>query len=193
MFNCHNKVSIPILIDGIFMKKISIKVPLGDKRSNLWGFHFRIPEEVAIKFKNGKDRRIIATFNNQIKNHCAIMPSHEGPFIMLNKQLVQQLNIEEGDLVAIQIEKDNSEFGMPICEEFEAVILGDKEVFNHFKRLTPGKQRNLIHLVNKIKSPDIKMIRSMAIAHHLMEAKGKLEFKQLNNTIKEFNQRNNLT
>jgi hypothetical protein len=69
------------------------------------------------------------------------MPSLKGPFIMLNEQLVQQLNIEEGNLVNLHIEKDNSEFGKPICEEFEAITLGHKSVFEHFKRFTPSKQQ----------------------------------------------------
>lgn len=174
------------------MKKVTIKVKLGDKHSNLWGFHFRIPEEIATAFRNGNDRRIIATFNNSIKNHCAIMPSPEGPFIMLNKGLIKQLQIQEGDLVTIDIEKDSSEYGMPICEEFEAVIFGDEQVFEYFKNLTPGKQRNLIHLVNKIKNSEIKINRSMAIARHLMEVRGVLDFKLLNETIKDFNQMNKL-
>lgn len=174
------------------MRSKTIKAKLGDKHSNLWGFHFRIPVDVAAQFKEGSNRRVVATFNQKIKNHCAIMPSPEGPFIMLNKTLVKQLKITEGDTVEILIEKDTSEFGMPVCEEFEAVIFEDEQVFEYFKNLTPGKQRNLIHLVNKIKSPDIKINRAMAIAHHLLEAKGNVEFKELNETIKEFNQRNKL-
>lgn len=61
---------------------------------------------------------------------------------------------------------------MPIYEEFEAVIFGDEVLFNYFQALTPGKQRNLIHLGNKIKNPDIKINRSIAIAEHLIEARG---------------------
>ena len=174
------------------MKKVSIEVPLGDKHSNLWGLHFLIPEDIASSFKVGNERRIIATFNNEVKNHCAIMPSPAGPFIMLNRSLVKQLKIEVGDIVRIDIEKDTSEFGMPICEEFEAVIFGDEVVFQFFQDLTPGKKRNLIHLVNKIKNPDIKINRSMAIAEHLIESEGKIDFKALNEKIKEFNQRNKI-
>lgn len=158
--------------------------------SNLWGYHFRVPEEIAAKFKKGNDRRVIVTFNNSVKNHCAIMPSPEGPFIMLNKGIVKKLKIQTGDLVELEIEKDTSEYGMPICEEFEAVIFGDEQVFEYFNQLTPGKKRNLIHLVNKIKSSDIKINRAMAIAHHLMEVKGQVDFKMLNETIKDFNRRN---
>ena len=173
------------------MKK-SLKAKLEKMDSNLWGYHFRIPEEIAEKFKNGNDRRVIVKFNNSLKNHCAIMPSPEGPFIMLNKALVKQLQIQIGDKVDLEIEKDTSEFGMPVSEEFEAVIFGDDQVFEYFQKLTPGKKRNLIHLVNKVKNPDIKINRAMAIAHHLMDVKGNIDFKQLNETIKDFNNRNKI-
>jgi len=46
--------------------------------------------------------------------------------------------------------------------------------------------------VNKIKNTDIKINRSMAIAQHLMDVKGMLDFKQLNETIKEYNQKHKL-
>ena len=120
------------------------------------------------------------------------MPSSEGPFIMLNKTLVKQLKINTSDVVTLEISKDDSEYGMPMSEEFEAVILGDSTVFSIFDQLTPGKKRNLIHLVNKIKSSEIRINRSMAIAAHLQESKGKIDFKQLNEKIKEFNQRNKI-
>ena len=111
-------------------------------------------------------------FNDEIKNHCTIVSSQKGHFIILNKGIVKQLKIKTGDVLKLQIMKDTSEYGMPIYEEFEAVIFGDEVLFNYFQALTPGKQRNLIHLGNKIKNPDIKINRSIAIAEHLIEARG---------------------
>ena len=78
---------------------------------------------------------------------------------------------------------------MPVPEEFELVIFGDEEAAYYFESLTPGKQRSLIYLVGKIKSSDIKINRAMAIAEHLKEVKGQLEYKALNDTIKKYNQR----
>lgn len=174
------------------MENKTIEAKLGDKQSNLWGYHFIIPEDIANHFTDGKDRRIVVTFNGKIKNHCAIMPSPEGHFIMLNKGIVKKLQIETGEVVTIEIEKDTSEYGMPICEEFEAVIFGDEEVFAIYQKLTPGKQRNLIHLVNKIKSSDIKINRAMAIGEYLVKSKGIMDFRKLNEKIKEFNQKSRI-
>lgn len=172
--------------------KETILARLEDHHSSLWGFHFRIPDEIAKQFIEGKDRRVVCTFNGKEKNHCAVMPSPQGPFIMLNQALVKQLALQTGDIVKLEIEKDTSEFGMPLSEEFETVVIGDEEVFYYFDSLTPGKKRNLIHLVNKIKNPEIRINRSMAIAAHLIESKGKIDFRELNETIKMFNQRNKI-
>lgn len=169
-----------------------IDAKLEDKHSNLWGFHFRIPEAIYQEFSKGKDRRVICLFNGKEKTHCAVMPSPEGPFIMINQALVKKLKLQVGTIVRLSIEKDNSEYGMPVSEEFELIILGDEEVAHYFETLTPGKKRNLIHLVNKIKSSDIKINRAMAIAHHLKEDKGTLDFKRLNEVIKMYNQQNKI-
>ena len=171
------------------MENKIINAKLGSFESNLWEYHFLVPKTISEYFTKGNNHRVVVTFNDELKNHCAIMSSQEGPFIMLNKGIVKQLKIKTGDLVKLEITNDNSEYGMPICEEFEAVIFGDELVFEYFQRLTPGKQRNLIHLANKIKNPNIKINRSMAIAEHLIEARGAIDFKYLNEKIKEFNQR----
>ena len=172
--------------------KEKIHTKLEDKQSNMWGYHFKISEAVLKKYSDGTNRRVTCIINDQEKMHCALMPSPEGPFILINQALVKKLKIHEGEIVKLEIEKDTSEYGMPISEDFELVIFGDEEVAHFFEALTPGKKRNLIHLVNKIKSSDIRINRAMAIAHHLKESQGKIDFKQLNETIKMYNQRNKI-
>lgn len=172
---------------------VELSVPLENMDdSRLWGYHFRIPDEVVSELSEGKDRRILCSINGSKAIHCAIMPSPEGAFIMLNKTLVKQLKLETGKPAKLYLEKDRSEFGMEVAEEFEAVIFGDEDLAHYFNALSPGKKRNLLHLVNKIKSSDIRINRAMAIGQHLRETKGVLDFKRLNETIKEFNQRNRI-
>lgn len=172
--------------------KTEIVAPLTDLNSNLWGSCFRIPDEVANQFIEGKDRRVLCTINKKETIHCAIMPSPQGYFIMVNKQVRRKLGLSLGDEAKLSIKKDTSQYGMPVSAEFEAVIFEDEEVKQYFDQLTDGRKRNLIHLVNKIKSADIRINRSMAIAHHLREDRGVIDFKRLNEVIKEYNQRNRL-
>ena len=63
----------------------------------------------------------------------------------------------------------------------------DEEGATYFKRLTPGKQRMMVYTVTKVKNPESKMKKALAIIHHLKLAKGKLDYKQLNELIKYYN------
>ncbi len=160
---------------------------LVDHNSNLWGNCFRIKDEVAENFVEGKDRRVLCTINGMETIHCALMPSPQGFFILINSALKRKLKLSLGDRANLEIEKDESKYGMSVSEEFEAVVIEDEEVAHYFEQLTPGKQRNLIHLVNQVKNPDIRINRAMAIVKHLILEKGEIEFKKLNALIKEFN------
>lgn len=167
--------------------KLKTSTVLVDHNSNLWGNCFRIEDEIAHPLIQGKDRRILCTINKMETIHCALMPSPQGYFILINSALKKKLKLSLGDRASLELEKDNSKYGMAVCEEFQAVVIDDDEVAHYFSALTPGKQRNLIHLVNKVKNSDIRINRSMAIAKHLVLEKGEIDFKKLNAIIKEFN------
>ncbi len=155
----------------------------------MWGYHFKIPTSIADKYIEGKDRRILCTINGEETIHCALMPSPEGFFILINKSLKKRLKLAEGKPAELNIEKDRSKYGMPVAEEFQAILKEDEVAARYFEKLSPGRQRNLLHLVNKIKSPDIRIRRCLAIFDHLVENKGEIDFKGLNEKIKAYNQR----
>ncbi|WP_317194657.1 YdeI/OmpD-associated family protein [Algoriphagus lutimaris] len=98
-----------------------------------------------------------------------------------------KLKLESGDSLSIFIESDFSEFGHKLPEEFQVLMDQDEEGSKYFKSLTPGKQRSLVYLVTKVKNPESRVKKSLAIMHHLRLSKGKLDFKQLNELIKYYN------
>jgi hypothetical protein len=158
------------------------------ENNKLWSYYIRISDELAQKYIEGKDRRIICTLNNKESIHCALMPSPKGYFILVNQALKKKLGIQLGESVQLKIEKDRSKYGMPISEEFKACLEEEPIAFKYFEDLTPGKQRNWIHLVNQVKSSEIRIRRSLAIVEHLITEKGKIEYKRLNELIKSYNQ-----
>ncbi len=81
---------------------------------------------------------------------------------------------------------------MPLAEELAVLLAQDAEGARYFRALTMGKQRTLVHVVGKVKSPESRLNKSMAIMQHLKEVKGELDFKRLNLLIKEVNQRGRL-
>ncbi|MCB9246918.1 MAG: DUF1905 domain-containing protein [Flavobacteriales bacterium] len=160
--------------------------------NNLYEFHVKVPLQIAEPFCKGKDRRVIATYNGLVEKPCALMPHPTGYFLMLNKDLRSKLRVEPGDLIRVSLRKDESEFGYPIPEEFNAALEQDERARDHFLRLSPGKQRSLIYLVDKLKNSEKRIEKSLAILHHLNEVNGQLDFKKLNETFKIFNRDMNL-
>ncbi len=156
--------------------------------SNLWGYHFLVPDKVAENFLGGKYRRVRCRVNGQFEISSALMGSAFGWFIFLNTKLVNAHNLSVGAPISVSIEKDTSEYGMDMPEELSTMLDQDEEGNEFFHKLTPGKQRNLIYIVNKVKNVDSRINKALAILHHLKEQKGQLDFKKLNEVIKYYNQ-----
>ncbi len=168
------------------VKEFISKIEMLD--SNLWGNHIKVPQEIANFYKENKIKRLICWLQEEIKMHCAIMYNQEGPFILINKSIYKQLKKIGNDIVKVRLEEDLSKYGMDMPIEFEQCLIEDQKAYEHFENLTPGKQRNLIHLVASVKSSDIKIRRALAILEHLKREQGKIDFKGLNHLIKEYNQ-----
>ncbi len=155
--------------------------------SPIWGYYLPVSQEVVSKFVVGTNKRVICRINDQIEIRAAVMSGKLGPFIMLNQQLVKKCGLVEGTDVKLYLEKDNSQYGMEMPEELEELLRQDDEGSRYFHALTPGKQRNLIYLVLKVKNTNSRLNKALAIVHHLKEMQGALDFKILNQTIKYYN------
>lgn len=167
-----------------------LKSTLEKFKSDLWGHHIPIPSSFAEHFIEGDNRRVICTINGNVRIQGALIPKSkkEEYYILINKQTREKLEITEGDTVEVALEKDNSEFGLPVPESFMVLLDQDPEGNQYFRSLTMGKQRSLVYIVGKVKSIDSQLSKGMAILDHLKEVKGKIDYKMLNEKIKEYNQ-----
>lgn len=155
--------------------------------SQLWSHYFPVPDAIAQYFLEQKTRRVICTLQDKEQMHAALMPSGDGWFILLNKKIRTSLALDVGDEITVKLEEETSEYGMPMPEELQVSLDQDEEANAYFQALTPGKQRNLIYIVAKVKNMDSRINKSLAILHHLKEYEGKINFKALMATIKEYN------
>jgi hypothetical protein len=154
----------------------------------MWSNILPIPNSIAEKLIEGKDRRVICHISGIRPFHCAILPDGEGSwFILLNKARKKALGVRNGDEIAIQLEKDRSEYGMEMPVELREVLDQDEYADKLFHELTPGRMRNIIHSVASVKSSDIKIRRAFVYAEHLKKNKGKIEYKALSQEMKEAN------
>ena len=155
----------------------------------IWGYHIPVNEEITKQFSEGSFRRVVCTINDTITLHSALMPIDKGSYILINKQVRQKLGIEEGDKVELTLEKDTSEYGRPVPESFLVLLDQDEVGSKYFHELTPGKQRSLIYIIAKVKNLNSQLNKGLAILDHLSESKGQIDYKGLNEKIKEYNQR----
>jgi len=148
--------------------------------TKLWTYHIKVPNAIARHYLDMGDKRVVCNLNNELEFQCAIMSAGEGVyFINVNKKIRDQLSLKEGSKIKVDLEKDTSEFGLPFPDEFKEVLRQDKVANGYFKKLTPGKQRNLIYIASQAKNSDLRILRSIILADHLKNNSGKIDFRSL--------------
>lgn len=155
---------------------------------NLWGRHIKVSIEIVQPFLLAQKKRVLCSVKGSSPIHCALLSLGNGEwFINLNKAFCNENNLRLGEKVKIEIEIDRSKYGMEMPEELEVMLNQDGPASTYFEALTPGKQRGLIHFVASIKSSDIRIRRAVVVAKHLTSHSGKIDYKDLNQEIKEAN------
>ena len=156
--------------------------------SPLWGFHIKVPEAIAQSFIAEGSKRVVCTLNGSVDFQCALMPSGDGTFfININKQLRDKLGLETGSPLTVSLRKDESKYGLPMPEELEELLKMDDEGNRLFHALTPGKQRNLLYIAGQPKTADKRIAKAITVVGHLKANGGKIDFKLLNEDLKESN------
>src|SRR5687767_18280 len=115
------------------------------------GWHFLlVPGETAAKLGfEGKFKRVVCSINGSEGFQCALMPWGEIFYIIVNKTKRDNLGILAGDMVSVELTRDDSKYGLPMPEEFREVLDQDPEGDRLFHALTEGKQRSLLYLISK--------------------------------------------
>jgi len=168
----------------------SFQAVLEQEFDTIWGRHFAVPAEVARDFKSKEIRRITCGVNNTQAFHAALMPQGLGQtMILMSKERCKISGFLPGDLLDVTLVEDRSKYGMEMPEELVFILQENPDVYELFEALTPGKKRNLIHTVNSVKSPDIRIRKALVVSEHLLIHGGKIDFKALNEEMKAANNR----
>lgn len=158
---------------------------LDNYNTALWSYHIKVPAAVARVFLSEGSRRVICRLNERLEFQCAVMPNGEEEFfILLNKKIRDTLQLKLGGMVGVNLRKDESEYGLPMPEEFKALLESDTEGNQVFHALTPGKQRTLLHIVGSTKSADLRIAKGLVILDHLKSNEGQVNYKQLGVELK---------
>lgn len=113
-------------------------------------------------------KRFICTVNKGISIHCALMNSKDtGFYIMIGKSTKVKIKVKLGEQLNLHIKKDSTKHQAVVSIELKEVLATDQEGQLFFNKLTPGKQRSLIHYVNKAKQSDTRIDRALRIVENL--------------------------
>ena len=140
-----------------------------------------IPASVLNECGGIKSGRWICHLQNQIKFQCGFVALTEGnAYITVNKARMKKLNLQTGDQVKVQLEKDESEYGLDMCEELYTLLQQDEEGLFRFNKLSPGMQRYIIFYVSQVKNPQLRLDRSLLLIGNLKQMpEGKETFKAM--------------
>ena len=122
--------------------------------------------------------------------HCALMSAGDGSyFINTNKDVRKKLGLVPGSKVDVSLQEDSSEYGMSVPEELSTAWNLDDYAYELFHKLTPGKQRSLIHIIGKLKSSEKRIQKSLTLLEYLKSVDGNFDFKELNEAFKQANRK----
>lgn len=151
----------------------------------IYNYHIKVPADIVDKLKRENIKRFICYINSGEPFHSSLIPAGNRQFfIKINKELRDHYGLNVGSEVTIEIAQDKSPYGMPMPSELEELLILDPEGDRYFHTLPPGKQRNLLFMVNKLKSTDKRIEKSLIILEHLKEQLGNLDFKILHQDFK---------
>ena len=165
--------------------QIKFKASLEKFEEGLYKYHIKVSDSITETVSSWrKDKRVSISLPNVPNFQAAIMQKHGIHYIMLNQQRRKLIGKELGEEITCTLEKASNDIGISIAPEIQAAFDLDKKAEKYFKQLTPGKQRSLLHIIEKIKNSQLRIDRSLIIAEHLKQNLGKLDFKQLNASFK---------
>ncbi len=167
-------------------KLLHFTATLEESHNKLWGSHVRVPDSIARRLIDPKSRRVIRTLNGSPEHQCALLPFGKGVFVLsVNRQWCHALNLGIGSKVRVGLRKDESKYGLPLPEELEELFRQDKEGSRLFHALTTGRQRTLLYIIGKAKTPEGRAWSASIVLRHLRESGGRIHYRQLDQALKK--------
>lgn len=121
------------------------------------------------KFERGKyNKRVWIEINNSIKWQGGIVALGDGEgYITVSAARMKKLDVHFGEEVNVSLLPDDSEYGMEMAKEFEAVLVHDPESNERFLKLKKSLQRYMLYYVIQVKSSEKRLERTILLLNNL--------------------------
>lgn len=147
------------------MKKYKSEQIIGQLEKRKGGyFYLKIDAGIVNLFKNKRQTRFLCTIEKSLTFQCGLNHLGDGNFfIILSAKNLQTANKRLGDKIHYELREDPNPLGVEIPEILEAILEHDEKVKATFESLTPGKKRNVVHQINKIKDIDQQVQKTIKL------------------------------
>jgi Domain of unknown function (DUF1905)/Bacteriocin-protection, YdeI or OmpD-Associated len=166
----------------------SFEGTLDASESKIYQTHILVPATIASALLSHGAKRVVATIKSNDGDYqyqCGLIPFGKGKTgIMVNKHIRTTLKLQEGTKVHVHLQKDTSEYGLAMPEEFEELLRQDEDGSRLFHALSQGKQRTLLYIVSSVKNSERRIERAVTVMQHLKEHQGKVDYKNLYENLK---------
>jgi hypothetical protein len=129
-------------------------------------FYVTISAGVVNQFINKRVTRFICTLDKKLTFQCGLNHLGDGNFfIILGSKNLVAIDKQLGDKIFFELSEDPNPLGVDIPEILTALLEQDGQLKTTFDNLTPGKKRNVIHTMNKIKDIDKQIKKTIQIIY----------------------------
>lgn len=127
-------------------------------------FYLKIESEIVNQFKNKRHTRFICTLDKLVSFQCGLNHLGDGHFfIILSTMNLQSIDKTVGKKIHFLLKEDPNPLGVDMPEVLTTILDQDKSLKETFNGLTPGKKRNVIYSINKIKDLDKQVQKAIQI------------------------------
>jgi hypothetical protein len=159
------------------MKNYKGEQIIGQLEKRKGGYFFlTISAETVNQFENKRHTRLICKLDNKLSFQCGLNHLGDGNFfIILSTKNLETVGKQLGDKIKFELTIDPNPLGVDIPEVLESIIEQDKDLKEKFEKLTLGKQRNVIHQMNKIKNIDLQIKKTIELINNADKPRPKRE------------------
>lgn len=91
-------------------------------------------------------------------------------YISFSGARMKQIGVAKGDTVSVTLERDYSEYGFDVPEEFEELLRQDTQAKERFEKLSMGTRRAIIYMIIQLKSSEKRLQKSIFLMGNLKRA-----------------------
>ncbi|MEO1516364.1 MAG: YdeI/OmpD-associated family protein [Bacteroidota bacterium] len=127
-------------------------------------FFLTIHADVVNQFEHKRKTRFICRLEDSLEFQCGLSHLGDGNFfIILSKKNLEKIGKKLDDSITFELREDPNPLGVDMPEALEVLLEQDGVLKETFQSLTAGKQRGIIHQMNRIKSIDKKISKAIEL------------------------------